>query len=250
MLQKEDLIHQSDQPVLNSHKWPRTLTIILVYVLLLTMFALGGYWLGARQQQSLPTDLLTTPKPSWLPLATPDQQRSASPTTSQADPTAGWKIYTAPDSGFSIKFPNNWYYEENFDFRKSKATLDTLEVRVMFANFPPPLRVPDLGAGQCRFDILETETSKKPEQILGLDRYRSIGSLSSPTSETFIVVNKIKGIKRTYLADDKNLPQGTVVLLPGSSKLFALYFFKKESGVNDNCNHVFELMLRSFTISN
>jgi hypothetical protein len=68
MLQKEDLTRQSDQPVLNSRKWPRTLTIILLYVLLLTMFALGGYWLGARRQQSLPTDLLTKLESNRLPL--------------------------------------------------------------------------------------------------------------------------------------------------------------------------------------
>jgi hypothetical protein len=62
MLQKEDLAHQPDQPVLNSPKWPKQLTIILTSVLLLTMFGLGGYWLGARQQQSLPSPKLVIPQ--------------------------------------------------------------------------------------------------------------------------------------------------------------------------------------------
>jgi hypothetical protein len=113
MLKKEDLVHQSDKPVLNPSKWFKKLTIILVYVLLLTMFALGGYWLGARQQHSSPTDLITTPKPSWLPTATPIQQRSTSPviTTSLPDPTvlpidaSDWKTYRNEEYGFEVKYP-------------------------------------------------------------------------------------------------------------------------------------------------
>jgi hypothetical protein len=61
MLLKEDLIHKSDQPVLNPPKWIKKLTMILTSVLLLTMFGLGGYWVGARQQQSSPPHLLTKP---------------------------------------------------------------------------------------------------------------------------------------------------------------------------------------------
>jgi hypothetical protein len=61
MLKKEDFVHQPDQPVLSSLTWIKKLTMILTSVLLLTMFGLGGYWLGARQQQSSPTDLLTKP---------------------------------------------------------------------------------------------------------------------------------------------------------------------------------------------
>jgi hypothetical protein len=113
MLQKEDLIHQSDQPVLNSRKWPRTLTMILLYVLLLTMFGLGGYWVGARQQQSSSTDLLTKPKPSWLPSTKPVQQLSVTPTisfklTSTSNPTtADWETYRDPHGFFSIKYPSD-----------------------------------------------------------------------------------------------------------------------------------------------
>jgi hypothetical protein len=62
MLQKEDLIHQPDQPVVNSPKLPKRLTTILLYVLLLTMFGLGGYWVGAKQQQSSPGLNLVIPQ--------------------------------------------------------------------------------------------------------------------------------------------------------------------------------------------
>jgi hypothetical protein len=56
MLQKEDLVRKYEQTVLNSRTWIKKLTLILASVLLLTMFRIGGYWLGTREQQSAPTD--------------------------------------------------------------------------------------------------------------------------------------------------------------------------------------------------
>jgi hypothetical protein len=108
MQQKEDLIHQSDHPVLDSPKRSKKLTMILTSVLLLTMFGIGGYWLGARRQQLSPSNHLTKPRPTWLAPATPSQQPSASPmvTTSQIDPRAGWKTYE--DNKFAISYPANW----------------------------------------------------------------------------------------------------------------------------------------------
>jgi hypothetical protein len=105
MQQKEDLVHQSGQPVLNSPNWPKQLTIILTSVLLLSMFGLGGYWLSARREQFSPTDLLTEPKPSWLPTATPSQQLSVIPTitTSQTDQTTNWETYKHEGYGFLIR---------------------------------------------------------------------------------------------------------------------------------------------------
>jgi hypothetical protein len=98
MQQKENFVHQSDPPVLNSPKWPKRLTIILTSVLLLTMFGVGGYWLGARRQQSSSTDLLTKPKSSGLPSATLVQQFSpiATITTSQTESK------TSPDGMFIV----------------------------------------------------------------------------------------------------------------------------------------------------
>jgi hypothetical protein len=51
MQQKENLTNKSDKNARNSPKWLKKLTMILTSALLLTMFGLGGYWLGARQQQ-------------------------------------------------------------------------------------------------------------------------------------------------------------------------------------------------------
>jgi len=55
------------------------------------VFTLGGYWLGARRQQSSP-ELPPKPRPSWLPTATPSQRLSVVPTvtTSQNEKWAIW----------------------------------------------------------------------------------------------------------------------------------------------------------------
>src|SRR5687768_7702371 len=84
MLHKEDLIYQSGQPVLNSRKWLKKLTMILTSVLLLTMFGLGGYWLGARQQQSSSASTI-------MP--------------SQTDPAYNWKTYEEHGDPFTFQYP-------------------------------------------------------------------------------------------------------------------------------------------------
>jgi hypothetical protein len=107
MQRKEDLIHQPDQPVLNSSKRFKKLTMILTSVLLLTMFGLGGYWLGARRQQSSITDLITTPKLRWLPTTTPFQQSSSASTIipSQTDSAYNWKTYEEQGIPFTFQYP-------------------------------------------------------------------------------------------------------------------------------------------------
>jgi hypothetical protein len=120
MLQKEDLEHKSDQSVLHSHKCLKKLTMILASVLLLTMFGLGGYWLGARQQRSPLPQLLITPEPSWSPSDTPLQQHSPSPATTISQTNlatfpldvSSWSAYHSEEYGFTIKYPLRVKVEE------------------------------------------------------------------------------------------------------------------------------------------
>jgi hypothetical protein len=117
MKKRENLTQQSDQRVLNAFKWSKWLTISLTSVLLLTMFGLGGYWLGTRQQQSSSTAPLTTPKHSQLPSTTPAQQLSDIPTitTSQTDVIARWEKYTDSKIGFEFRYPDKNYRLRNDD---------------------------------------------------------------------------------------------------------------------------------------
>lgn len=171
-------------------------------------------------------------------------------TTSHTDPTAGWKVYTDLHTGFSIKFPNDWYQEENPDFQQPKVMPDALETRVMFANFPPPFLGPAGFVPEgCRLDVLVASTDRDPTELLKADRYKRIGALSSRISETVVVFNGIEGIKRSYLSDKKAVQQTrTVVLLPGSKNLFALYFWKEKDEMNTTCDNIFATMFRTFKI--
>jgi hypothetical protein len=121
MIQKEDSVRKSDQNVLNPAKWLKKLTMILISVLLLTMFGLGGYWLSARQQQSPLIGLLTKLESSRLPTSSSIQQRSTNPTITadQAVPpvlpldTSDWKVYRSGKYRFQVKHPGNWKVSVN-----------------------------------------------------------------------------------------------------------------------------------------
>ena len=54
----------------------RLLAGSLIAVFIFAAGGVGGYWVGSRQQQSSPTTLQVSPKPSWVLSTTPVQQRS------------------------------------------------------------------------------------------------------------------------------------------------------------------------------
>ena len=139
----------------------------------------------------------------------------------QPDQTGSWTVYADLHAGFSMKYPGDWYYEENPDFQQPALTPNVLETRVMFANFPPPFLGPAGSVREgCRLDVLVANTEGDPRQLLGSDSYKRIASLKSPASEVSVAFNGVKGIRRTYSPDEKAIRQvRTVVLLPGSSRL-------------------------------
>jgi hypothetical protein len=133
MLQKEDSAHQFEQSALNSHKWIKKLTMILTSVLLLTMFGLGGYWLGSRREQPLPTDLISTPKPSGFPSVTPAQQLSSASARVISHATISDEaIYR--DAVLEFRYPTQWklYKDGQYYIKLS----DTAAAPPPYNNFP------------------------------------------------------------------------------------------------------------------
>jgi Leucine-rich repeat (LRR) protein len=125
MQQKEDSLHQSEQPVLNSPTWFKKLTMILTSVLLLTMFGLGGYWLGARRQQPSPTDLLTKLESSRLRTVPPSQQLS--PTDATHHKCTNQTVYRGLEGlGQALKQPETVCHLD-----LSRSNLDQLPPQVL-----------------------------------------------------------------------------------------------------------------------
>lgn len=221
MRQKEDLVHQCVQSLSNSHNITGRLTIILISVLLLTTAGVGGYMLGARRQQPSPTGLLTNPDPSRLPTATPIQQLSPHPTntTSQTDPTAGWKVYRDEKYRYSIKYPHGWiiaitnngsqgtpHYVALTDSALSKSSLaPVLSIHVKpNSPYPEELRYAkaSIGADEERDVIVANIEGKK---------YSSSGIVAGPgpqlvafvlpfNSGTFLIIATPEQESREYSA--------------------------------------------------
>jgi hypothetical protein len=152
MLQKEGLVHQSDQPVLNSRTWIKKLTMILASVLLLTMFGLGGYWLGARRQQLSPSNLLTKPESSQLPSVTPIQKLSSTPTTA-TDSTAGWETYRDPQGFFSVKYPLDPHIK--VQHMKGSSPRELITNVVIQRSFEPGSQLDSIGTFYLSLSVID-----------------------------------------------------------------------------------------------
>jgi len=72
------------------------LVLILFVVIIIAIFAAGGYYLGSSN--------LMLPQP----IASPVTYTSPQPVAS-VDPTAGWKTYTDEVNKITFKYPQNWY---------------------------------------------------------------------------------------------------------------------------------------------
>ena len=171
--------------------------------------------------------------------------------TNQSVLTTGWRVYESSDLGFSVQFPDGWYYEENPDFQQPMVVTEALEVKTMFADFPPPFLGPtDSIPDGCRFNILVATTEKDPQQVFNVDKYKNPASLSSPSAEASINVNGVEGTRITYFQNDKDIQHDqTVILLPGSNSIFAIHFWNEREEIQDACANTFATMLQSFTIT-
>jgi hypothetical protein len=93
----------------------RLFAVILIAVFIFAVGGVGGYWVGSRQQQSSPTTLKASSKPSWIPSTPPFQSPYPTPTIapSKPDPISDWKTYRNEEYGFEVKYPPGWsiHYE-------------------------------------------------------------------------------------------------------------------------------------------
>lgn len=235
-----DAIHiASPQPVpeeksgpLNKLPKPKKPSPLVLFLLLIAVIAVIAIYYFSSQINKL------------------EQQTTQVPA---ADSTNEWKKYTATDVGFIIRYPDNWFFEENKDFQQPRVVPGALETAVMFADFPPPFLGPaDVIPKGCRFDVLVAETEIDQTQLLETAAYKEIGPGLSPTSEVAISVNSIEGIRMTYLPNGNEIRTSrTLVLLPVPSlnRLYGLYFWGDESNNTHNlCSDTFETMLQSFSI--
>lgn len=71
--------------------------IILMILLLVAIFGVGGYILGASQNKIVQTKPVV---------------QTLQPSPSPVDETANWKTYTSEDGTFSFKYPSDWAYEK------------------------------------------------------------------------------------------------------------------------------------------
>jgi hypothetical protein len=229
MQQKENSIHQSDQSVLNSPKWLKKLTMILTSVLLLSMFGLGGYWLGARQQQSPLPHPLAKPKPSCLPLATPFQQLSSMPTIA-TDSMVGWENYVDTDGGYSINYPPDADVQEGSHAGEKYKIVD-----FNFAYRPYhgiSIHVKDNSQGLS----VEQYAEKAYRSLTG-------GKVAIDLSYDSMQVSGIRSLKVT------GIPSGHefVVLVPYKDKI---YQFSISEYPSQRVKENFDLMLGTFKVLN
>ena len=199
-------------------------------VLIFAGVVFGAYKIGQRQIQPVP-------QPTPIPIAV------ATPTP---DPTANRKTYTSDDIGFSIKYPENWYFEENPDFQKPYLVEDALEVKVQFANFKPPFKGPAGSIPQgCWFDILAADTEMSLDQFI--TKNPTVGSLQGlPDRRERVVVDGRPAEKRVYLPNEFIFETRITVHAADTGKVVVFYYSSPLAEQAVDCEQTFNLMLSTF----
>ena len=208
---------------------------LLIGGFIVILLILGGsyFFLGSKEttpSESIPTTSQTPPT-----------------TVPTVDPTANWKTYTTEDVGFSLKYPINWFYEENPDFQKPAATEDVLEVKVQLANFEPPFKGPAGSTPQgCHLDVLATNTKLPLQQFI--DQNPNIGSLQgNPNKTEEELVGKEIGVKRIYLPSESIPETRTTIYITSRGKAMIFYFYSESNEQTTDCEETFNQILSTFT---
>ena len=104
----------------NKTSWKKIILTVLI-IIVVSGLIIGAYWFFALSKGSETSDL-TGPVPKLqVNNATPTATPSATSST-QKDETADWKTYYNKKLGFSLKHPNNWFYEDIEKYNKNNCS--------------------------------------------------------------------------------------------------------------------------------
>lgn len=151
-----------------------------------------------------------------------------------ADQIAGWKTYSNPDYGFSLKYPDNFSY--------NKQTLPADDIFLFNISFNP-------GKKTSEFDYnngftVEVRTPKTMQEEVDYRKWRVIGHLADKISkETSITVNGFQGVRLEY---------SIASLDPAAKKDFAVVIVKTDKYMYtiESNNVLIDQILANFSIFN
>lgn len=95
------------------NRFPRLLIIGFLVIVLVSVVGIGGYFLGAKKNNTAYTETPVITKissPTPIPDVTSQTSPSPIPTI---DPTANWKTYVS-SCGISVKYPREWNAQKYF----------------------------------------------------------------------------------------------------------------------------------------
>ncbi|MDP3988377.1 MAG: hypothetical protein Q8P80_04515 [Candidatus Levybacteria bacterium] len=119
---------QPPPPSQKSNKRTIKITIIFIAISTLAAFLIGGFVLGSKNKNNPPAggpkactqEAKLCPDGSYVSRTGPNCEFSTCPKSSTIDEnqtteTPNWKRYQQPNGLYSIKYPLNFYYEENIN---------------------------------------------------------------------------------------------------------------------------------------
>jgi len=215
----------------------------------------GAFYLGTRKSATL-QDTVSKQNPVILPSISPQSNNKPTPDTKpQNDETANWRVYTSNDTlkkldmNFSIKYPQDWYKNENNPHNTSFVPWvvfsRNLIPDVYYRNSPClsigggswPSAV-DLKGVASQLD--STTISSSPNSITNMVPFIKSHGVGD------IIVNSLTGIKRKVTRYDEN-QETTQIILRGSPTIYpgdiVYYIIESCPGTDEN---IFNQILSTF----
>lgn len=174
-------------------------TIISIIAVIMGLALIAGIGLVYKEE--------STGKPATQPT-------SSKPSVEQElDSMGSWKTYTNSQYGYSVKYPEGWYFK---DYRG--ATDDMLLSYVVFSDKPLSSERGELELLQSIVIMVENRAF---EEARSLFQYEP---LISPPSETEVIVGEVKALKQSgvVVGDVVGKVQEIRVLIPQDNRVYTL----------------------------